>query len=142
MVIYMYLAILIVASIVTGVIVTIVEKKSLYPKNGKSNRQVDDSKKDSYLDDTDTCMFTLINMEPVKDKKEDTYMFTVVNMDPVIVEEEDKVEEVQETFDNPVVVSSYTVDLSGVINNIQKIEMKEDVEVLEETSTSLFEEIL
>ena len=88
MVVYMYLAILIVTSIITGIIVTIMERKGFYPKKEK-------------------------NKKPVKKVEDPVIMsaVTIMNMDPIKVDDID-----EDNTDSPVLLSSYTVDLSDVVN--------------------------
>ena len=88
MVVYMYLAILIVTSIITGIIVTIMERKGFYPKKEK--------KKTVVKKEEDPVIMSAV---------------TIMNMEPINVEDMD-----EENTDSPVLLSSYTVDLSDVVN--------------------------
>ena len=100
MVVYMYLAILIVTSIITGIIVTIIERKGFYPKPIKVEKKKKTDKKKGY------------QQEPVI-----MNAVTIMNMQPVTIDEE--VESVED-YNVPVMVSSYTVDLSDVVKNINE----------------------
>mgnify|MGYP006916094289 FL=1 len=103
MVIYMYLAILIVTSILTGIIVTIIERKGFYPKPVKveKKKKIKKKKEKKYPDPVITSAVTIMNMAPIA------------------------MEEVQAPVDNydiPVLLSSYTVDLGDVVQEIKKQE--------------------
>ncbi len=91
MVVYMYLAILIVTSIITGIIVTIMERKGFYPKKDKTKKTVKNEVKTE-----DPVIMSAV---------------TVMNMKPIEVEDYDN-----DISDSPVLLSSYTVDLSDVVN--------------------------
>ena len=104
----MYLAILIVTSIITGIIVTIVERKGFYPKPEKvvKVKKEKKKKKKEVVQESPSYQSDPVIMDAV----------TIMNMAPVT---EDNIEILDDNYDVPVLVSSYTVDLSGVINNIQ-----------------------
>ena len=111
MIIYLYLSILIAVSIVTGIITTIVERKGLYPKPEKKVKQV----------------------KVKKEKKLPVVAEPVYEEEPILTPIPE-----DENYDIPVLISSYTVDLSGVVNQIQKIDVKEEeIERLSETSTNI-----
>ncbi len=97
MVVYMYLAILIVTSIITGIIVTIIERKGFYPKPIKVEKKNDNTK---------------ISQDPVI-----TNAVTIMNMQPVTINE--NIESVDD-YNIPVMISSYTVDLSDVVGTIKQ----------------------
>ena len=107
MVIYMYLAILIVTSIITGIIVTIIERKGFYPKPIKVEKKKKEKKRKKGYQQEPVIMDAV----------------TIMNMQPVQIE--DGVEAV-ENYDVPVMLSSYTVDLSDVVKNIKKQENEID----------------
>ncbi len=115
MVIYMYLAILIVTSIITGIIVTILERKGFYPLPQKKNKkakeevQVVEQQQEVYSSDP-----VIVSAK------------TVFNMQPVVVED---VPAITDDYNVPQLISSYTVDLSGVISNIGQIEVGETNQV-------------
>ena len=102
MIVYLYLAILIVFSIVTGIIVTIVERKGFYPNVDKVSKK--ENKKKTKKD------------IPVK-KINLADTVTLVKMNPVEVEEEIEILDYEDDS-IPVMLSSCTVDLTDVVNNI------------------------
>ena len=192
MVIYMYLFILIVVSIITGIIVTIMERKGFYPLPSK--RRAKDEKtqvvqpvveqapavipqeqepvyyeqpvyteavyqqaytqpeyvqpqyvepvyqqqyaeplyqEQVYIDPSYVEPVSIDQVAPVEfletypAPKTDPVIVdavTMINMQPV---KADTVE-VEDNYDVPVMISSYTVDLSDVVNNIKEIEVKDN----------------
>ena len=107
MIIYMYLAIIVAVSILTGIITTIIERRGFYPKPVKKEKKV-----------------------KLKQHVEEEAVATPIPVDePVLtpIPEED--------YNIPVLIASYTVDLSNIVNKIQKIEVEDGVEMLEEKSS-------
>ena len=113
MIVYLYLAIIIVVSIVTGVIVTIIERKGFYPKVQKQEKPVKEAKKQREYQE-----------EPII-----TNAVTIMNMKPIHLEDEEEVS----SYDEPVLLSSYTVDLSDVVKDIQAQKKKDQTEILDDT---------
>ena len=113
MIVYLYLAIIIVVSIVTGVIVTIIERKGFYPKVQKQEKPVKEVKKQREYQE-----------EPII-----TNAVTIMNMKPIHLEDEEEVS----SYDEPVLLSSYTVDLSDVVKDIQAQKKKDQTEILDDT---------
>ena len=135
MIIYMYLAILIVISIITGIIVTIMERKGFYPKIVKPEKK----KKEETVVAEKSDVFVVPD---VSAQEEDSFAsepiitnaVTVFNMEPVEKYIEPVV--VADDYDIPVLISSYTVDLSGVIDHIQKIDIEDEkIELIKEDAS-------
>ena len=111
MIVYLYLAIIIGISILTGIIVTIIERKGFYPKVQKKVAPVVEEKQDSSEDPVIMNAVTIMNMKPIEVDSE-----AVVN------------------YSEPVIMSSYTVDLSDVVKEIQAKKQKdEQIETLDDT---------
>ena len=124
MIVYMYLSIIVAISILTGVIVTMIERKGFYPKVQKI---VEKEKKKQQLKKQKTIIFD----EPVI-----TNAVTVMNMKPLLTEDDVTADE---NYDIPVLVSSYTVDLSDVVHEIKKSE-QDEIEVLDFEDTFIAKE--
>lgn len=127
MIVYLYLSIIAVVSILTGVIVTMIERKGFYPKVEKRAIQKKQRKKEKkHLKESKKQV-----TEPQPDFSSEpviTNAVTIMNMKPIV--SEDSVS--KENYDIPVLVSAYTVDLSDVVHSIQKEQEQEDIEVLED----------
>ena len=113
MIVYLYLAIIIVISILTGIIITIIERKGFYPKVQKQEKRVVEKQEKRTFQE-----------EPVI-----TNAVTIMNMQPIHLEDEAEVV----SYDEPVLLSSYTVDLSDVVKDIQAQNKKQSIETLEDT---------
>jgi hypothetical protein len=120
---YIYLTVIIIVSIITGIILTIVEKKGVVPKRDHDIL-------------SDTLELDRIIQEDFPEVTKKTVTSTKVVED--IAPQEDGV-----YYNSPVMVSSYTIDLGPVIHNVQKIDVKKDIEKIDKTqSISMEEEIL
>ena len=123
MMLYIYLTVIIIVSIITGIILTIVEKKGVVPKRDPD-----------ILSDTLELDRIIQEDFPEVPKKTVTSTKVVENIAP----QEDGV-----YYNSPVMVSSYTIDLGPVIHTVQKIDVKKDIEKIDKTqSISMEEEIL
>ena len=176
MIIYMYLFILIVSSIITGIIVTIIEKKALVPdvsllkeervekeKKNKVKKQKKEKKKENVSvfkespailsienEYTLNDMFrdygkssvieieedTLSNIKeeeipviyhqqaslPLKDEREYTLDDMMVDLEEMISNHNIKLDDKKEYYENPVLVSSYTINLEDVVQTIHEMD--------------------
>lgn len=97
MLLYVFLAMVVISSIITGIIVTIMDKKGLFPKEEVRVKKKHNSKKSTHTIDRDeVTMNTGILIPSENDDSEEYYSI-------------------------PVIVSSYTVDLSNVVGDIQRM---------------------
>lgn len=113
MVAYLYLTIIMVVCMITGLIVTIIEKKSLTPKPEKD----------------------IQSLQELQDALQDT---TITDTKIAELEDDD-----EEYYDHPVLVSACTVNLEKVVHAIHKIDVEEEIEILDDPNVDCsFEEII
>ena len=149
MVIYMYLTILIVACIITGIVVTIIERRGFYAKQVAKKPvaieqpvvqpqpapvapvvpqavQLQPVVQPQPVVAQPVIPQVVVNEDPVVNSPEGPVIVdavTVMNMQPIQVEEP----VATDNYDVPVLLSSYTVDLSDVVQNVQRLEISQPV---------------
>lgn len=109
MLLYAILVILVVSAIITGIIVTIMDHKGFFPEE-ESSKKKNKKKKSS----------------KTRNRGEDYTMSSGV----LFVSSNDLNRD--DSYNIPVIISSYTVDLSDVVEDIQKIDDMEKSTIIQE----------